>query len=135
MYRVLFTFVLSISVNRNGLTKNLSGRKSLHSQWLIRWTPFAGDHLHQFKAAAVQLNVSGVVVLCVDLTRPQRATVFGLRRETKAKKQIRFPPKSSVRKHSARCESSWVPYICSWFSSWGWSRTPTGKTRGRKGVG
>lgn len=56
-----------------------------HLQWLIWWTPLAGNHLHEFKAAVVQLNVCGVVVLCVDLARPQRATVFGLNRENKTK--------------------------------------------------
>lgn len=60
-------------------------KKNQHSQWFIWWTPLAGNHLHQFKAAVVQLNVRGVVVLRVDLARPQRATVFGLRRANESK--------------------------------------------------
>lgn len=61
-------------------------KKSQCSQWFVRWTPFAGNHLHEFKAAVVQLNVRGVVVLRVDLASPQRATVFGLNMETQESK-------------------------------------------------
>lgn len=47
-------------------------------QWFDRWTPLAGNDLHEFKAAVVELNVGGIVVLCVDLTGPKRTTVLRL---------------------------------------------------------
>lgn len=37
-------------------------------QWFDWWAPLAGNDLHEFKAAVVELNVSGIVILCVDLT-------------------------------------------------------------------
>lgn len=65
-------------------------RNHQRSQWLVWWTPLAGNHLHEFKAAVVQLNVRGVVVLRVDLARPQRATVFGLKRGKTRENQTGF---------------------------------------------
>lgn len=108
-------------------------RNHSRSQWLVWWTPLAGDHLHEFKAAVVELNVRGVVVLRVDLARPERATVFGLKRRKTRETKLDLG-NSRVRKHSAGCKrKGWVPCICSWFSSWGWSHTPTGTTMGRRG--
>lgn len=112
--------------------QNCEKRNHQRSQWLVWWTPLAGNHLHEFKAAVVQLNVRGVVVLRVDLARPQRATVFGLKRGKTRETKLDLG-NSRVRKHSAGCErNGWVPCICSWFSSWGWSHTPTGMTRGEE---
>lgn len=70
--------------------KTVKKRNHSRSQWLVWWTPLAGDHLHEFKAAVVQLNVRGVVVLRVDLARPERATVFGLKRRKMRGSQIGF---------------------------------------------
>lgn len=39
-------------------------------QWFDWWAPLAGNDLHEFKAAVVELNVRGIVILCVDLTGP-----------------------------------------------------------------
>ena len=39
-------------------------------QWFDWWAPLAGDDLHEFESAVVELNVCGVVILCVDLTGP-----------------------------------------------------------------
>jgi len=64
---------------------------SLHQplQWFDWWAPLAGDDLHEFKAAVVELNVSGVVILCVDLTGPQRAAVLRLSKENTEPKLIK----------------------------------------------
>lgn len=51
-------------------------------QWFDRWAPFAGNHFHEFKAAVVELNVHSIVILCVDLTGPQRTTVLRLNVDT-----------------------------------------------------
>lgn len=62
-----------------------------HLQWFDWWTPLAGNDLHEFKAAVVELNVRGIVVLCVDLTCPQRTTVLRLnvdKRQTNVKPEI-----------------------------------------------
>lgn len=40
--------------------------------------PLAGNDLHELKAVVVELHLHGVVVLRVDLTGPQRATVLSL---------------------------------------------------------
>lgn len=56
-------------------------RNPQHSQWFDWWTPLAGYDLHEFEAAVVQLNVSGIVVLCVDLTRSQWTVVLRLNKE------------------------------------------------------
>jgi len=47
-------------------------------QWLDGRTPLAGDDLHELKAAVVQLDLRGVVILSVDLAGPQRTAVLGL---------------------------------------------------------
>lgn len=51
---------------------------SSNSQRLDGRAPLAGDDLHQLEAAVVELDVSGVVVLCVDLTGPERTAVLRL---------------------------------------------------------
>lgn len=47
-------------------------------QWFDWGAPLAGNDLHELKAVVVELHLHGVVVLRVDLTGPQRATVLGL---------------------------------------------------------
>lgn len=54
-----------------------------------RWAPLAGDDLHELEAAVVELNVRGVVVLCVDLTGPQRTAVLGLDVDMKDRTKVR----------------------------------------------
>ena len=51
-------------------------------QWLDGRAPLAGDDLHELKAAVVELDLRGVVVLGVDLAGPQRTAVLGLMEET-----------------------------------------------------
>lgn len=41
-------------------------------------TPLAGDDLHELEAVVVELDLCGVVVLGVDLTRAQGAAVLRL---------------------------------------------------------
>lgn len=53
-----------------------------NSQRFYGRAPLAGDDLHQLEAGVVQLHLCGVVVLGVDLGRPEWTAVFGLRRET-----------------------------------------------------
>lgn len=50
-----------------------------------RRAPLAGDDLHELEAAVVELDVRGVVVLRVDLTRPQRTAVLGLSEDREKK--------------------------------------------------
>lgn len=57
--------------NKKWITENAPQR-------LDRRAPLAGDYLHELKAAAVQLNLWAVVILCVDLTGPQRTAVLRL---------------------------------------------------------
>lgn len=57
-------------------------------QWFDRGAPLAGDDLHELEAAAVQLHVGGVIVLCVDLACTQRTAVLGLHTHTHTQLQI-----------------------------------------------
>lgn len=88
-----------------------------------RRAPLAGDDLHELEAAVVELDVRGVVVLRVDLTRPQRTAVLGLS-EDREKKVKAW--NSRLKTHlSNRKIQDGSPCRCSWFSSWGLPRTPT----------
>lgn len=55
---------------------------SQYLQWFDWWASLAGNDLHEFKAAVVELDVSGIVILCVDLTGPQRTAVLRLNVDT-----------------------------------------------------
>lgn len=55
---------------------------SRYLQWFDWWASLAGNDLHEFKAAVVELDVSGIVILCVDLTGPQRTAVLRLNVDT-----------------------------------------------------
>lgn len=67
-----------------------------YSQWFDRWAPLAGNNFHDFKATVVQLNLRGVVILCVDLAGPQRTTVLRLNIDTQSWIKIRSDFKSKA---------------------------------------
>lgn len=71
------TSCFSVSSLRK-LTHSLSTEQHQNLQWFDWWAPLAGNNLHEFKAAVVELDVSGVVILCVDLTGPERTAVLRL---------------------------------------------------------
>lgn len=57
---------------------SLSSSNFWHIQWFNWWAPLAGNDLHELKAVVVELHLHGIVILRVDLTGPQRATVLSL---------------------------------------------------------
>lgn len=59
----------------------------LHIQWFYWWAPLASNDFHQLKAVVVQLDLGGIVILCVDLTRAQRTTILGLHKKGSVTKE------------------------------------------------
>lgn len=91
-------------------------------QWFDGWTPLAGNDLHEFKAAVVELNVGGIIILCVDLTGSQRTAVLRLLEGVNTYTSVlEFDNHSNTLQYN---EQNRIPYICSSFSSWGWLHTP-----------
>ncbi len=59
----------------------------LHIQWFYWWAPLASNDFHQLKVAIVQLDLGGIVILCVDLTCAQRTTILGLHKKGSVTKE------------------------------------------------
>lgn len=59
-----------------------------------RRTPFAGNDLHELKAVVVELYLGSIVILGVDLTSTERATVLRLQQETN--KSMRMMPQTAT---------------------------------------
>lgn len=89
---------------------DISQRRLLYVQWFNGWASLASDDFQELKAVVVKLDLGGVVILHVDLTRAKRTTVLGLCKQKACEYIYKYDKKNLWFENK-------LPYKCSWSCS------------------